>query len=300
MLCSDLDRYLEIHLDGRLGRSRTAVLRRHLAACGSCRTRVELLRRFERDLARQLGGSGGGTRGEHGSVWQGLDADLVRTVPAGGGETGPLLRALPPPGGAGSGAPGRPLAARGAARPSGREPSQARGGGNGNRRIASKLAGLLAVTLALGTLYELALSWLRPRDAAEAAIEAYLNVVAGGPGLTLRTDDPAKLQEWLKDQLGPASPVPPVPEGFRVVGGARADVAGRPAAVVVYAPTDDPAETRPTLLFLQADDTPAEVTAEPVVARDIGDYHQLAWDMEPFALRVVGTGSPERLRGFAP
>ena len=55
-------------------------------------------------------------------------------------------------------------------------------------------------------------------------------VVAGGPGLTLRTDDPAKLQAWLKDQLGPASPVPPVPEGFRVVGGARADVAGRPAA----------------------------------------------------------------------
>jgi hypothetical protein len=116
MLCSDLDRYLEIHLDGRLGRSRTAVLRRHLAACGSCRARVELLRRFERDLAHQLGG-GGGARGEHGSVWQGLDADLVRTVPAGGGETGPLLRALPLPGGAGSGVPAGPWRS---AAPSGR------------------------------------------------------------------------------------------------------------------------------------------------------------------------------------
>jgi anti-sigma factor RsiW len=102
----------------------------------------------------------------------------------------------------------------------------------------------------------------------------------------------------MKEQFGPASPVPPLPEGFRVVGGARADVAGRPAAVVVYAPTD-PAETRPTLLFVQADDTPAEVTAEPVT-RDVGDYHQMTWDAEPYALRVVGAGPPERLRGFAP
>lgn len=289
MLCSDLDRYLEIHLEGRLGRSRTALLRRHLAACGPCRTRVEKLRRFERDLARQLGGG----RGEQGALfWQGLEADLVRSLPANGTDVAPLLRALP----LGGGGPSRTGPARGASRPGGRNSQPPVGGGG--RRVASKLAGVLAVTLALGTLYELARSWFRPRDAAEAAVQAYLGVVAGGPGLALRTDDPAKLQDWLKEQLGPASPVPPLPDGFRVVGGARTDVAGRPAAVIVYAPTD-PAETRPTLLFVHADDTPAEVTAEPVT-REVGDYHQLVWDAEPYALRVVGAGPPERLRGFAP
>jgi hypothetical protein len=202
MLCSDLDRYLEIHLDGRLGRSRTAILRRHLAACGTCRARVDLLRRFERDLAASLGGGG---RGEHGSVWHGLEADLVRSVPAGGAETAPLLRALPP-----GGAP-RPARHRREVRPGsgGRRELPAPQGGNGGS--PPKLAGVLAVTLALGTLYELARPGSGPRDPAEAAVQAYLNVVAGGPGLTLRTDDPVKLQDWLKEQLGPASPVPPSP-----------------------------------------------------------------------------------------
>jgi len=55
MLCSDLERYLEAFLDGRLGRSRTIILRRHLGLCGPCRARVERLRRFERELGRQLG-----------------------------------------------------------------------------------------------------------------------------------------------------------------------------------------------------------------------------------------------------
>ena len=93
MLCSDLERYLEAFLDGRLGRSRTTILRRHLGLCGPCRARVERLRRFEREIGRQIGATAGEVPP---SVWQGLEIDLVRSLSLAGTDLIPLLRPGPP------------------------------------------------------------------------------------------------------------------------------------------------------------------------------------------------------------
>ena len=72
MRCGDLERYLEAFLDGRLNRGRRIVLRRHLALCGTCQTRVERLRQFERETQRRFR-----ALEEPGSVWAGLALDLV-------------------------------------------------------------------------------------------------------------------------------------------------------------------------------------------------------------------------------
>src|SRR5689334_11225728 len=174
MLCSDLERYLEAYLDGRLGRSRTTILRRHLGLCGPCRARIERLRRFEREVGRQFGTHGAA---EQASLWQGLEVDLVRSFSVGGAEIIPLLRPLPP-----SAPRLRPPAAREPARP-------ARAGrvAVGLRRRLSRLGGVLAIALALGTLYEMARAWVAPVDPAEAAMQAYLEFAAGKSDLTLKT-----------------------------------------------------------------------------------------------------------------
>lgn len=321
MLCSDLERYLEAHLDGRLGRSRTAILRRHLAVCGNCRSRVDRLRRFERDLASQIWTGDQQQqkrRQQPGSVWQGLELDLVRSLPASGAARGgkaSLPRALPAPG-AGAPTAGRtPLSLRGLARPlAGGAKGSVPGPHRPDRRL-SRLVGVLAVALAVGALYELARVWLEPRDAAEAAVQAYLDFVAGQGELALRTDDPALLQGWLADQLGrPFPAAPPVPEGFRLVGGARAPssaaAAARPGgaaggdededvAVIVYAPADATAEARPTLLFVRPDATPAGAPAGPV-SLEVAGHRQLAWEAEPYEFRLVSAEPSDRLRGFAP
>ena len=75
MQCDDLERYLEGFLDGRLGRTRTSVLKRHLAGCVGCRVRLERLRHFERDINKRLHI---GERAE--SVWTALEIDLVRSA----------------------------------------------------------------------------------------------------------------------------------------------------------------------------------------------------------------------------
>ena len=89
MQCSDLERYLEAYLDLRLGRSRGAILRRHLSACAHCRARVEHLRAFERDLQRSFRAM---ERAQ--SVWTGLEPDLVRS--GGLAEGSPALPFLGP------------------------------------------------------------------------------------------------------------------------------------------------------------------------------------------------------------
>lgn len=284
MLCSDLDRYLEAFLDGRLGRSRTTILRRHLGLCGPCRARVERLRRFERDLGRQLGVPASEAQP---SVWQGLELDLVRSFSVAGSDLIPLLRPIPP-----SPPRLRPPAPRARARPAAAtDPRPAL------RRRASRLAGVLAVALAIGAIYELARAWLLPADAAEAAMQAYLDFVAGEGDLALRTDDPAGLQHWFATQLGRSFPAPPVPDGFKLVGGGRAELGRQSAAMIVYARTSG--DAHPTLLFVQPATPEAGEAAVPVPL-EIEGYHQIAWAAEPYSFRLVSAEPPARLRAFAP
>ena len=145
MLCSDLDRYLEAFVDGRLGRSRTIILRRHLSGCARCRTKVDRLRQFEREIAGQLR-----TVPDGPSVWHGLEQDLARN--ASGAAT--ALLSSPRILGAGAG-PARPPRTRGAGIGAKRLARRTR------RRI-SQLLGVVALTLAVGAVWELARDWLDP------------------------------------------------------------------------------------------------------------------------------------------
>jgi anti-sigma factor RsiW len=289
MLCSDLERYLEAYLDGRLGRSRTTILRRHLGLCGPCRARVERLRRYEREVGRQLGGRAGA---DQPSLWQGLEVDLVRSFSVGGAEIVPLLRPLPP-----SAPRLGPPAPREPARP-----PRTAGATATLRRRLSRLGGVLAIALALGTLYEMARAWLTPEDPAESAMQAYLEFAGGKSDLALKTDDPERLRAWLSAQLDRQVPTLPVPNGFRLVGGAKARLASRDAAVIAYAPTGR-GDTQPTLLFVQqagfapsADERQGAVPVPLAVA----GYNELAWAADPYLFRLVSAEPPARLRAFAP
>lgn len=325
MLCSDLDFYLEKYLDDLhrdRARARTAtILRRHLGVCGLCRARFERLRRFERDLAREVW-----ARGEAPSPWQGLEVDLVRSLPTGGGGREivplPLPRALPSRAGTATGGRGASGRSSGGAISAARTENSTAGGGGrrarGGALLAplasgrlSRLAGVLAVTLAFGALYELARVWLAPRDAAQAAAaQAYRAFLAGERDLALRTDDPASLRDWLSERLGRAAPPTPVPEGFRLVGGTvpagraeaatDAKVSAGPAAVIVYAPREEAEEARPTLLFVREDGTPGDPPSAEVFPSQAGGLSQLAWERDAYEFRVVSAEPPARLRVFAP
>ena len=159
---------------------------------------------------------------------------------------------------------------------------------------------MLAVALAVGALYELARAWLMPADAADAAVEAYLDFVAGGSDLALRTDDPASLQHWFATQLGQqAFPTPPMPAGFKLVGGGKADLGEVDAAMLVYAadrrgrPAPD-AAVRPGL-----PPDGAQTQAAAPIPVETGGYHQLVWQTDPYSFRLVSAEPPARLHEFA-
>ena len=164
MRCGDLERYLEAFLDGRLGRSRSSVLRRHVALCGSCQARIERLRQFERDTQRRFR-----ALEQPVSVWEGLELDLVGSGGAVGGRLLASRRSLvagPDPGPREEPPPRRALhhplvAAR----------LSARGG-------ASRLVGLVLVAMALGATYQLARAGLEVEGESDAA-EAYLGFTPG-------------------------------------------------------------------------------------------------------------------------
>ena len=145
MRCGDLERYLEAFLDGRLGRSRRAVLRRHLALCGTCQARVERLRQFERDTQRRFRAPE-----QPGSVWEGLELDLVGSN---GVVVGRRLLAAPACAARRCRATKSFDAARWRGAPPGPRSSTLRPTGG---RMASRLAGALLVALALGAAYQLA------------------------------------------------------------------------------------------------------------------------------------------------
>ena len=289
MQCADLERYLEAFLDGRLGRSRSAILRRHLAHCGACQARVERLRQFERDPQRRFR-----SLEQAGSVWQGLELDLVASSRAGG--TSRLL-ALPrpaPPVPAGLSedstppARGHPMVAARAA----------------SRGAASRLTGVLMVAMALGALYQLAQVHLLPSEEPTAAVRAYMDFLEASRPPVMASDDAERLRQWLSDELRAAVPVPPVPDGYRAGGADRAALPTGAAGFVVYESQAAAEAATPLLLFVQpatggAGELGAQESAVPVGwRRSEAGLNELSWRTASFRYTLVGQQPEEELRLF--
>ncbi|MCS6780746.1 MAG: zf-HC2 domain-containing protein [Geminicoccaceae bacterium] len=270
MQCSDLDRYLEAYLDGRLGRSRSLVLRRHLAGCLACRARFERLRQFERDLAARIR-----TMERCDPIWNGLELDLVKSGEAalpGGAQP---LRALPPP-------RREPVAAVLPA-PTGRsEPPRPAEVARSARRIKGRLLGLALFAAGAGVTLQLGF-WLLDRSSAGGAL-ALLELVKGEPPLELRSPDPVAVRGWLADRL--ATPVPPlaVPAGFELLGGRIDELDGLKSGVLVYRRAGETA-----LLYLQPrhDGRAGELGTDLLAKLDGGA--RLAWHDREFSYAVVST-----------
>ncbi|HEX6010312.1 MAG TPA: zf-HC2 domain-containing protein [Geminicoccaceae bacterium] len=289
MQCADLERYLEAFLDGRLGRSRSAILRRHLAHCGACQARVERLRQFERDTQRRFR-----SLEQAGSVWQGLELDLVASSRAEGTSrllalprpTQPASLGLkedpPPP------VRGHPLVAARAA----------------SRGAASRLAGALMVAMALGALYQLARAHLGQADDTAAVVQAYMDFLEASRPPVMASDDAERLQEWLSTELRTAVPVPPVPDGYRVVGADRAALPSGAAGFVVYASQAAAGTAAPLLLFVQpaaggAGEPQAQEPEVPVGwRRSEAGLNELSWRTASFRYTLVGRQPEEELRLF--
>jgi len=285
MQCGDLERYLEAFLDGRLGRSRSAILRRHLALCGGCRARIERLRQFERDMQRRFR-----SMSPDQSIWRGLELDLVASGRGNAGHLLALPRALPDPseelGRAPSGAQAR-----------GRHPILAdRGNARGR---SSRLAGVVLVAMALGALYQLAQTHLAPIGEAEAAARAYQELQREDGALALRSEDPAQLEAWLATELGTPVPLPPTPAGYRPLGADRASLGSGTAGVVLYGREADLA-TAAIALFVQPAEAavPASGGGEPADRQSETGLRELSWTKPPFRYTLVGDRPAEELRRF--
>ncbi|MEK0082637.1 zf-HC2 domain-containing protein [Benzoatithermus flavus] len=294
MQCGDLERYLEAFLDGRLGRSRSAILRRHLAICGGCRARVERLRQFEREMQRRFR-----SMEQVGSVWQGLELDLVASSRSGAAHhLLPLPRVLPPP------------------RSSAATETPPTPGPNRHRPLlvsrvtargrASGLVGVVLIAMALGTVYQLARTSLRTDDGIDPTVQAYSQLIRGDHVLALRSDDAERLQAWLSQELERPVPPLPIPEGFRPVGADRAELATGEAGVLIYGRSETAADAEtPVALFVQP--LPAEARAPApkpsgvAALHDAGDLRELTWETGSFRYTVIGRGTPEEeLRRFVP
>jgi anti-sigma factor RsiW len=284
MQCGDLERYLEAFLDGRLGRSRGAILRRHLAACGGCRARVERLRQFERDMQRRFR-----SMEETGSVWQGLELDLVassRSTTAGHLLAPP--RHLPAAREESAEAPALP-------EPAGHHPMVA--ARRTARGRASRLAGVVLIAMALGALYQAARLHLGPGDA-EAAARAYLELLREGRSLALRSEDADQLQAWLSTELGTPMPEPPEPAGFRLLGADRAALASGAAGALVYGSPEGSSDG-PVVLFVQPAEAEAGASAEAAAEPHAEEgLHELVWQSASFRYRLVGRQPHEALQQF--
>lgn len=288
MQCADLDRYLEAFLDGRLGRARSLVLRRHLASCLACRARFEQLRQFERDLAGRLRSL---ERCE--SLWGGLELDLVRSGE--GALPGPVtpLRALPPP--RASAPPPVTTTPVQAGRTLPPRPRQA----VRSLHLRSRLLGLALAATAAGVSVLAASLLLQAGGAAPGAL-ALLERLKGEPPLEFRSGDAAAVRGWLSARLAAPVPALPVPAGFELLGGRVDPLGGQPSGVLVYRRDGETA-----LLYLQPRQAAlaGEVGTDLLAKLDGGA--RLAWQDGDFSYAVVSTlpaadlaslGRPERGR----
>jgi anti-sigma factor RsiW len=286
MKCSDLERYLEAFLDLRLGRSRGAILRRHIATCPTCRARVEHLRQFEVDLQRSFR-----AMGRVQSVWNGLEADLVRT----GGlaepppglpflETTRTARPIPPPSGAEM-ARHLPSAGRG-------QPADLPVGGsaNGLARWGRRVVGLALVAAAVGATITLTQGWLGD-DWGELTARAYSSYRLGNDRLDLLADDVERVEDWLAARLGRSVSLPAPPEGFTLKGGRLEHGNGQPLAAVVYERAAEP-----TIVYLAP--SGAGAAAAPSASQAAG-VTQLRWETPELTYAVMGPLPAHELLAFA-
>jgi anti-sigma factor RsiW len=285
MHCSDLERYLEACLDGQLGDSRRRALKDHLGFCGSCRERVDGLRRFEADLQRRLR-----AMQHEASLWQPLGLEAVTTAP-------PARRLVPaslPAAEPAVAASGGLLARRGhrlrAAAAGGAAPVAPGGIG---RRLQG-IAGIALLVAAAGAVAELTitgLSWLGG-DRRAAVYRAYVD---GDVKLDLRTAEPGRLSYWLAEQLGGPVSLPATPGGFTLFGGAAA-LEGAPdqAAMAVYTTASGPA-----LLLIEAAIAGGDGTlGESKVVVESG-LARLDWQDGGHAYSLIGALPPDKLALFA-
>ncbi len=275
MQCSDLERYLEAYLDLRLGRSRGAILRRHLSTCAHCRARVEHLRAFERDLQHSFRAM---ERAQ--SVWTGLEPDLVRS--GGLAEAPPILPFLGP-----ADPPRRTTAQRGeaAGRPVPRtvvRPDVAAARSRA-RRAALRRWGQRAVGLAMliaASLGATALFWRSWNSPADPGRLAYAQWRGDDAAVQFLTSDPVSLRDWLVPALGETLPDLPSPTGFDLVGGSVEDQASPARATVVYR---QGGERTLLLVSTGADD----MAAGPPMAGSGDGLSQLRWSRSGYAYAVV-------------
>jgi len=278
MQCSDLERYLEAFLDGRLGRTRTSVLKRHLGACMGCRMRLEKLRHFERDLNRRLR-----TVARKESMWASLEPDLVRSTQVALPAASLQLRLLPPSLPALAATAPEPVTAA-AREPA---PQQRRA-----RRIAPKIVGVLLIMAAAGAVVEAARVFLLSPDHDGAEFQVYLDHVANLGPLPIETGDPRQLQSWLKTTTGISYPPPPMPAGFTLVGGKVERVAGALDAVLVYTKHGTTA-----LLYIEQAAAPGNAT---VCVGDVKGVSNMRWSRDGFDFSVLSSLPAQELLTFEP
>jgi anti-sigma factor RsiW len=289
MQCSDLERYLEAYLDLRLGRSRGAILRRHLSACPHCRARVEHLREFERGLQRSFRAM---ERAQ--SVWTGLEPDLVRS--GGLAESPPVLPFLTPVDAPRSVSALVDAMSRRPVRPPTRpDVSAARARA---RRAKIKWWSHRAIGVALLAAASLGITMPMWRtwqggDAADAQMRAYAEWRGGDSTVQFATTSADGLRSWLVPQLGESLPELPAPSGFALVGGSVDERVSPALAFVVYHHGDD---TTLLLVTPQAADSPA--STEPVASSHNG-LSQLRWSQSGYAYSVVSPLSESELLPFS-
>lgn len=288
MHCSDLERYLEAHLDGRLGRNRTAIMQRHLAQCSGCRKRIAQLRDFEKDLHARFR-----TMQATAALWETLEVNLVTTGTAKTSGIVSESRPSEPP----------QIRDRSAKRPllglseapsrfqpdavadevSGTDEPRPARSANPKRRLFG--AGLAVLAICIGGAF--AIDHYRL-----VQLENEVAALAPAAGLALSTDDPFILRDWFRMQLGRTVPPLPSPLGYELVGGNVAVVEGAEMAIATY---DSPAG--PVLLYIDPQPGPRRLEA---VVSNFKSRGMLAesWNSNGFGLAVISGPDGQHLGRF--
>jgi anti-sigma factor RsiW len=287
MQCSDLERYLEAYLDLRLGRSRGAILRRHLVACPACRARVERLRQFEYELQRHFRAL------EVDSVWSGLEPDLVRSGLAEAPSlpflaTVDQLRALPPP----TRKPGAPLPGS-LRRLRGMDSGAQRGAGTAWSRWSRRFVGAVLISAAVGATASVGHYWLAGGWVA-STVQAYIAYRDGDNHLDVRSGDVAEIEDYLAARMGFRVPLPPTPSGFVLVGARFDQVADIRTASIAYEH-----DGLPALLYVTPRGNADFGAPSGPEASSVDGISHLQWEVPDLDYSIVSSLAPRELLPFA-
>jgi anti-sigma factor RsiW len=272
MQCAELERYLESYLDGRLGRNRAWLMRRHLAGCPTCRIKVQKLKDFELELNNRLRMSATVE-----SLWQGLEVELVRSART----AMPVIEATSPPRLLPAPAPPAENATtvvrrvRASPQPEARPPRGV---------VTSRLVGVVLIAAAIGGAVQSGRGLIAMMPGEVAVAER----PEGDRAVEFGTSDPANLEAWLVRETGVGYPVPGAPPGFRLLGGRLAELDGVPAALILYG-----AEGGTASLFVSA--RPLLGAVEPAAAPEL---NRIAWERDGFGFTLLSTLPADELVSF--